>query len=157
MSICQLMSWRWTQDQPPKQPPSAPNFTSLRFGLSVLIGRMVQWTPHGEDCLLQLKSKGVGWGGGSSTGGHQLRLLSQLGKMICHIKKMCFQCQLKYISPYLCLSLPLGRLCHLNPRKINIKLCWYPVLPLTPCPASSLAAQTALVYGEFNDGRSQAN
>lgn len=73
MSICQLMSWRWTQDQPPKQPPSAPNFTSLRFGLSVLIGRMVQWTPHGEDCLLQLKSKGVREKeGGSGKGGGQL-------------------------------------------------------------------------------------
>lgn len=55
------------------------------------------------------------------------------------------------------LKLPPGRMCHLNPRKINIKLCWYPLLPLAPFPAPSLAAQTALVYGEFNDGRSQAN
>lgn len=83
--------------------------------------------------LVAAEVKGSGRGWGNSTGGHQLRLLSQLGKMICHIKKMCFQCQLKYISPsVLCLKLPPGRLCHLNPRKINIKLCWYPGPP--PCP-----------------------
>lgn len=80
MSICQLMSWRWTQDQPPKQPPSAPNFTSLRFGLSVLIGRMVQWTPHGEDCLLQLKSKGVGGGEGAALGATNCACCRSLGK-----------------------------------------------------------------------------